>query len=73
MKELIEKKLEDHGRKILEKDDLSMDEINFIVFLLNRIEMKENTAAAKAEKEASDKLWREKMSTMIETLGGVNA
>lgn len=70
LKELIEKRLEEHGKLILEKDDLSTDEINFLVFLLNRIEIKENAATAKAEQEAHNKVWREKMTTMLETLGG---
>ncbi len=69
MKESIEKKLEEHGKQILEKENLSVDEINFLVFLLNRIEMKENAAAAKAEQEAQNKLWREKMNTMLDAVG----
>lgn len=73
MKESIENKLEEHGKSIIEKDSLSMDDINFLIYFLNRIEMKENAAAAKAEKEASDRMWKERMSTMIETaMGGVN-
>lgn len=71
MKDLIEKKLEEYGKKVIEKDTLSMDDINFLVYLLNRIEMKENAALAKAEQEASNRAWREKMTTMIETMGGV--
>lgn len=74
MKESIEKKLEEHGKSIIEKESLSMDDINFLIYLLNRIEMKENAAAAKAEKEAYDRAWKERMSTMIETaIGGANA
>lgn len=69
MKESIEKKLEEHGKSIIEKDSLSMDDINFLIYLLNRIEMKENAAAAKAEREASDRAWREKMSGMIDAIG----
>lgn len=73
MKDIIEKKLEKHGKSIIEKETLSMDDINFLIYLLNRIEMKENVATAKAEKEASDRMWKERMSTMIETaMGGVN-
>lgn len=70
MKDLIEKKLEEHGKSVIDKETLSMDDINFLIYLMNRIEMKENAAAAKAEKEASDKAWREKMSTMIDAIGG---
>ncbi len=69
MKESIEMKLEEHGKKVIEKDSLSMDDINFLIYLLNRIEMKENAAAAKAEREASDRAWREKMSGMIDAIG----
>lgn len=69
MKESIEKKLEEHGKSIIEKDSLSMDDINFLIYLLNRIEMKENAAAAKAEQEAQNKLWRERINTMIDAVG----
>lgn len=70
MKESIEKKLEEHGKSVIEKDSLSMDDINFLIYLLNRIEMKENAVLAKAEKEASDRAWREKMSNMIDMAVG---
>ena len=63
------KKLEEHGKSIIEKDSLSMDDINFLIYLLNRIEMKENAAAAKAEQEAQNKLWRERINTMIDAVG----
>lgn len=69
MKESIEKKLEEHGKSVIEKETLSMDDINFLIYLLNRIEMKENAAAAKAEQEAQNKLWREKMNTMLDAVG----
>jgi hypothetical protein len=69
MKESIENKLEEHGKRVIEKDSLSMDDINFLIYLLNRIEMKENAAAAKAEQEAQNKLWRKKMNTMLDAVG----
>lgn len=69
LKEKIEKKLEEYAESIIAKENPTMEDINFIVFLLNRIEIKENAEIAKAEKEQSDKLWKEKMSTMIDTLG----
>ncbi len=72
MKDLIEKKLDEHARRVVEKENLTMDDINFLIYRLNRIEMKENAVATKAEKEASDRMWKERMSTMIETLGGAN-
>lgn len=72
MKDLIEKKLDEHARRVVEKENLTMDDINFLIYRLNHIEMKENAAATKAEKEASDRMWKERMSTMIETLGGAN-
>ena len=69
MKDLIERKLEEHGKSVIEKESLSMDDINFLIYLLNRIEMKENAVAAKAEQEAQNKLWREKMNTMLDAVG----
>lgn len=67
MKDLIEKKLEEHGKSVIEKESLSMDDINFLIYLLNRIEMKENAAVMKEEQKERDRLMREKMSTLIET------
>lgn len=71
MKEKIEAKLFEHADKILEKETLTTEEMNFIIFLLNRIEMRENSEAMKREKEVSDKLWREKMANIIDMAGGV--
>lgn len=77
MKELIEKKLEERGNKILEKEELSMDDVNFLVYLLNRIECKEtqriskeNEEMLRAQQEANNKAWREHMYGMLENLGG---
>lgn len=70
MKEMIEKKLADHAETIMEKDVLSVDDVNFLVFMLSRIEMKESNAAAKEEKERANQAWREKMSGMLEVIGG---
>lgn len=70
MKGLIEKKLEEHGKSVIEKESLSMDDINFLIYLLNRIEMKENAAVMKEEQKERDRLMREKMSTLIETTIG---
>lgn len=71
MKERIEAKLFEHADKILEKENLTVEEINFIIFLLNRIEMKESSDLAKIEKELSDRMWKEKMVSMIEMAGGM--
>lgn len=71
MKERIEAKLFEHANKILEKEVLTADEINFVIFLLNRIELKESSEAMKKEKEVSDKLWREKMANIIDMAGGM--
>lgn len=77
MKESIENKLEEHGKKILDKEELSMDDVNFLVYLLNRIECKEaqrlskeNEEMLKAQQEANNKAWREHMYGMLENLGG---
>lgn len=76
MKDLIEKKLEEHGKSVIDKETLSMDDINFLIYLLNRIETKENAAAAKAneeilrsQQEANNKAWREHMYGMLESMG----
>ncbi|MCM1057252.1 MAG: hypothetical protein NC517_06565 [Firmicutes bacterium] len=75
MKELIEKKLEEYGKKILAKSEMSMDDVNFLVFWMNRLEMKEKAEAAKAneeilreKQEANNKAWREHMFGMLEKM-----
>ena len=71
MKELIEKKLEEHAKTVVEKESLSMDDINFLICMLNRAEIKENAEAARMEKEASEKAWRDRMTAMLDTtIGG---
>lgn len=66
MKELIEKKLEEHAKTVVEKESITMDDINFLIYMLNRFEMKENAVAARVEKEASEKAWHEKMIAMLD-------
>ncbi len=75
MKELIESKLEEHGKKILEKEELSMDDVNFLIFWMNRLECKEaqriskeNEEMLKAQQEANNKAWREHMYGMLENM-----
>lgn len=77
MKDLIEKKLEEHGKSVIEKDNLTMDDINFLIYLLNRIESKEamriskeNEEKLRVQQEANNKAWREHMYGMLENLGG---
>lgn len=75
MKESIEMKLEEHGKKILDKEELSMDDVNFLVYLLNRLECKEaqrinkeNEEKVRAQQEANNKAWREHMFGMLEKM-----
>lgn len=68
MKDRIEKKLEEYANSIIEKENVTMEEINFIVYMLNRIEAKEQAEESRINKEKSDKEWRERMANMI---GGV--
>lgn len=77
MKDLIEKKLEEHGKSVIDKENLTMDDINFLIYLLNRIESKEalriskeNEEMLRAQQEANNKAWREHMYGMLENLGG---
>lgn len=65
MKDLIEKKLESFTNTIVVKENPTMEEINFIVFMLNRIEAKEQEEKSRLYREQSDKEWREKMVNMI--------
>ena len=41
MKDLIAKKFEEHTKKILSKDDLTAEDINFLVYMMGRIESQE--------------------------------
>lgn len=66
MKGLIEKKLEDYANTLLDKDALTQEDVNFLVFMLNRYEFKENEQRNKEEREKSNEEWRNKMKTMIE-------
>ncbi len=75
MKELIEIKLEEHGKKILDKEELSMDDVNFLIFWMNRLECKEaqriskeNEEKLKAQQEANNKAWKEHMYGMLENM-----
>ena len=68
MKENIERRLNQYAETLINKVELSMEEINFLVFWLNRIEMKENELANKKIKEESNQKWRENMLGMIDTL-----
>lgn len=68
MKENIEKRLKKYAEFLIDKEELSMEEINFLVFCMNRIEMKENEMECKIRREESNQKWRENMLGMIDTL-----
>lgn len=70
MKERIENKLLEHADKILKKENISEEEIIFLIFLLNRIELKENEEKNKIEREETNKIWRERMANMLDMTGG---
>ena len=65
MKDRIEKKLEEYANSIIEKENVTMDEINFIVYMLNKIEAKEQAEESRMNKEKSDKEWRKRMTNLI--------
>ena len=65
MKDRIEKKLEEYANSIIEKENVTMEEINFIVYMLNKIEAKEQAEESRLNKEKSDKEWRERMANLI--------
>lgn len=68
MKEKIKKRIERYAELLIDKEELSMEEINFLVFWMNRIEMKENELECKKSREESNQKWRENMLGMIDTL-----
>lgn len=66
MKSMIEDKLKKHLNVILYKEDLSSDDINFMIYMLNRAELKEAQEANKAELEKSNEEWKNRMKNLIE-------
>ena len=66
MKEKIEKRLEEYADTLVAKETLSAEDVNFLVFMLNRYEMKEANAALADEKKKSNEEWRKRMNAMIE-------
>lgn len=76
MKSKIEEKLSNCVSKLLDKDDLTTDEINFLVFWMNRLEAIERIELSKAEEEKmqkekakSNEAWKQSMYSMIENIG----
>ena len=68
MKENIEKRLNRYTETLINKEDLSVEEINFLVFWLNRIEAKEKDFEYQKSRQESNQKWRENMLGMIDTL-----
>lgn len=76
MKVKIEEKLNGYAENLLEKSDLSTEEVNFLVFWMNRLEAKEQLELSKKqeekmqeEKAKSNEAWKQSMYTMIENIG----
>jgi hypothetical protein len=66
MKEKIIKKLEEVAVNIIGKKEPTMEEVNFIVFYLSRLETKEAAEKAQIEKEIYDKEWKDRMRNLVE-------
>ena len=66
MKELIEKKLEEYIRTLVNKEILTSDDVYLLVFMISHYEVKETQKRNREEMEKSNEQWREKMRTMIE-------
>ena len=76
MKTKIEERLNNYAENLLEKSDLGTDEVNFLVFWMNRIEAKEQFELSKEqeaklqeEKAKSNEAWRQSMYTILENIG----
>ena len=65
MKDLIEKKLESVANTIIVKEKPTMAEVNFLIYLLGRIETKEQEEQNRLYREQSDREWKERMAKMI--------
>lgn len=76
MKSKIEEKLNDYAENLLKKSDLGTDEVNFLVFWMNRLEAreqlelsKEQEAKLQEEKAKSNEAWKQSMYAMLENIG----
>lgn len=76
MKIKIEEKLNGYAENLLEKSDLNTDEVNFLVFWMNRLEAKEQFELSKKqeikmqeEKAKSNEAWKQSMYAMLENIG----
>lgn len=66
MKEAIEKKLKEHLERVLKKDYLLADDLNFLVYMLGRIEAAENKKILDEEAKKRNEEFREKMRGILE-------
>lgn len=66
MKDNIELKLNNHLDFLLGKDVLSAEDINFLIYMLNRAEMKEAQEANKAEMAKNNEEWKNRMKLLLE-------
>lgn len=66
MKEKIIDKLEQYANFILNKPENTHEEIEFLIFYLQRIECKENQDEMKKQQEEDRKRMAEKMKNMFE-------
>ncbi len=76
MKNKIIEKLTNHAKSLLSKDSLAMDDVNFLIFWMNRLEnqeaqaaYKENEEKLKAEQKEKDDAWKKTMQSMIDGIG----
>lgn len=76
MKIKIEEKLNGYAENLLKKSDLNTDEVNFLVFWMNRLEAKEQFELSKKqeikmqeEKAKSNEAWKQSMYAMLENIG----
>lgn len=75
MKTRIEEKLNSYAENLLEKSDLNTDEVNFLVFWMNRLEAKEQFELSKKqevkmkeEKAKSNEAWKQSIYAMLENI-----
>lgn len=66
MKSVIETKLEEYTKKIIEKPELTEKEIDFLVYMLTRIETKEEEEKFEKQKIETSKM----ISYMSEMMKG---
>lgn len=72
MKDKIINKLNDYAEYLMDKETLTFEEVNFLIYWMQRIECKEQQEADKVDREQNNARWKESMMAILDRgMGGV--